>query len=114
VGCNVISSLTGADQALIVTEPSLSGLHDLRRVLDVAARLVSRIHVIINKADISPKQRDAIRAECRERSVDIVAEIPFDESVPRHISRRIIPSRGADGYFAGSRWRQAVKTITEI
>jgi MinD superfamily P-loop ATPase len=111
VGCNVISSITGADQALVVTEPSVSALHDLRRVLDVAARIVKKIQVIINKADLSLPLAEQIRNECKKRGVAIIVEIPFDEKIPEQIGNSCIPALAETGFFSGDEWSSAVRAL---
>ena len=81
IGCPVIASLTGVDLALIVTEPTLSGLHDLERILDVATHFGIGSVVCINKYDLSEKNSDRIAAFCQQRGVEIVGKIPYDSLV---------------------------------
>jgi MinD superfamily P-loop ATPase len=83
IGCPVIASLTGCDLALIVTEPTLSGQHDLERIWKLASHLQVETWVIINKTDLSPENTESIRMFCRERDLPLIAEIPFDEDVVR-------------------------------
>jgi MinD superfamily P-loop ATPase len=80
-GCPVISSMSGADLALIVTEPSLSGLHDLERILQVAEHFGVPTLVCINKSDIVPEIAGTIRKSCRSRGIEVAAEIPFSEEI---------------------------------
>jgi len=81
IGCPVISSITGVDQVVIVTEPSLSGLHDLKRAADVSGSFGIQTRVIINKADLDEAMSDKIETWCKERGLDIVARIPFNPEV---------------------------------
>jgi MinD superfamily P-loop ATPase len=81
IGCPLISTITGTDQVLVVTEPSVSGLHDLQRVIRVSRSLRTQISVVINKHDLNPGVSVAIREYCRERSLPVRGEIPYDESV---------------------------------
>jgi MinD superfamily P-loop ATPase len=81
IGCPVISAVSGADLALIVTEPSAAGAHDMRRVLETTAHFGVPATVCINKADIYPEGAGEIQAFCREQGIRVVGEIPFDESV---------------------------------
>lgn len=83
IGCPVIASITGASLVLIVTEPTLSGLHDLDRVADLATGFKIPIAVCVNKADINPEMTANIRRHCHERGMDVLAEIPYDTSVTR-------------------------------
>lgn len=80
-GCPVIAAMTGCDLALAVTEPTVSGIHDLKRVLKLAAHFDITACVIINKADINREQTEQIKKFCRENKVEVLGEIPFDEAV---------------------------------
>ena len=62
IGCPVISSLTGTDAAVLVTEPTPSGLHDLQRVADLCRHFTIPIGVIVNKADLNPEATEAVHA----------------------------------------------------
>ncbi len=81
IGCPVIASITGADMVLVVTEPALSGLHDMKRVLDMAKHFNIPAFVCINKFDINPDNTACIEKRCKERGVDVVGRIPYDKSV---------------------------------
>jgi MinD superfamily P-loop ATPase len=81
IGCPVISSLSGASLALIVTEPTLSGIHDMERVLDVCQHFGVPALVCINKYDINDENTKAIHYYCREKGVEVAAIIPFDNAV---------------------------------
>ena len=79
-GCPVIASITGADLVLIVTEPTLSGRHDLGRVADLAANFGIRTLLCINKADINPQMTAQISEEARKRGITVVGELPYDDA----------------------------------
>jgi len=81
IGCPVIASLTGVDLALIVTEPTMSGLHDLERILDVTRHFGIGSVVCINKYDINEENSNRITAFCRQRGVEMVGNIPYDPVV---------------------------------
>jgi len=81
IGCPVIASLTGVDLALVVTEPTMSGLHDLERILDVTRHFGIRSVVCINKYDINEANSRRITEFCQERGVTIVRNIPYDPVV---------------------------------
>jgi MinD superfamily P-loop ATPase len=81
IGCPVISSITGADAALIVTEPSLAGIHDLKRILATTAHFGIQAYVCINKGDIFPEACLQIRQHCADHKVPVVGEIPYDLEV---------------------------------
>ncbi len=80
-GCPVIAAMTGCDLAVAVTEPTVSGIHDLQRVLKLAAHFDISSCVIINKADINKEHSSRIKDFCRENKIEVLGEIPFDEAV---------------------------------
>ncbi len=77
IGCPVISSLSGADLALLVTEPTLSGIHDLERVLGVCHHFNVPALVCINKYDINEANSQQIEGYCWTQGSQVVAKIPF-------------------------------------
>ena len=81
IGCPVIASLTGVDLALVVTEPTMSGLHDLSRILDVTKHFGIKSVVCINKYDINESNSRRITEFCQERGVTSVRNIPYDPVV---------------------------------
>ena len=81
IGCPVIASLTGVDLALVVTEPTMSGLHDLERILDVTRHFGIDSVVCINKYDINEENSKRITEFCRQRGVEMVGNIPYDSVV---------------------------------
>lgn len=84
IGCPVISAASGADLALIIAEPSAAGIHDMERVLDLAAHFRLPARVSINKWDIHPQGTEVIRRYCEQNQVPLAGfDIPFDPAVPR-------------------------------
>lgn len=81
IGCPVISAVSGASLALIVAEPTVSGVHDMRRVLQTVKHFGVQAMVCINKADVYPAGADEIEAHCRENGIETVGRIPFDLTV---------------------------------
>ncbi|MCI0523288.1 MAG: 4Fe-4S binding protein [Bacteroidales bacterium] len=81
IGCPVISTVTGADRIIIVTEPTMSGLADLTRVYEVAARFTGEVEVIINKHDINPAVTDRIEQWCLSNNTKSLGRLPFDQRV---------------------------------
>jgi len=81
IGCPVISSLSGASLALLVTEPTLSGIHDLERVIGVCRHFGVPALVCINKHDINEENSRRIEDYCREQGIEVAARIPFDNIV---------------------------------
>jgi MinD superfamily P-loop ATPase len=81
IGCPVISAVSGADLALIVTEPTAAGVHDLKRVLQTTDHFGVQALVCINKTDIYPAGAAQIEAFCREEGIQVIGQIPFDLGV---------------------------------
>ncbi|MDN5375762.1 MAG: hypothetical protein PWQ39_802 [Thermacetogenium sp.] len=89
IGCPVIASLSGTDLALIVTEPSVSGLHDLERILRVARHFGVNALVCINKWDLCPELSRKIESFCEAEGVGMVGKIPFDPGVLDVVKQRL-------------------------
>jgi len=83
IGCPVIASLSGVDIALIVTEPTLSGIHDLERVLGVANHFGIKSLVCINKYDLNLENTQKIKSYCQDWGIEVAGEIPFDIAVTK-------------------------------
>jgi len=81
IGCPVISSLSGANLALLVTEPTLSGIHDLERVLSVCGHFGVPTLVCINKYDINEDNSHQIERYCLSQGVEVASKVPFDNVV---------------------------------
>ena len=80
-GCPVIASVSGADHVLIVTEPTVSGVHDMERVLQLTGHFGVPAQVVINKADLNAEQAARIEAIAGEMGSEVIARIPFDRNV---------------------------------
>jgi MinD superfamily P-loop ATPase len=85
IGCPVISSLSGASLALLVTEPTLSGIHDLERVIGVCRHFGIPVLVCINKYDINEENTHQIEDYCYKEGIEVAAKIPFDNVVTKAI-----------------------------
>ncbi|MFO7998872.1 MAG: ATP-binding protein [Bacteroidales bacterium] len=81
IGCSAISSITGADHVVIVTEPSLTGLHDLKRVHEMVSAFSLKAWVIINKADLNPVMASQIEDFCVANGITLAGQLPFDPLV---------------------------------
>ncbi len=86
IGCPVIASLSGVDMVLIVTEPSLSGISDMRRILDTAAKFQVKCVVCINKYDTNPQNTSKIEALCQELKLPLVGKVPFDREAIKAVN----------------------------
>jgi MinD superfamily P-loop ATPase len=81
IGCPVISSLSGASLALLVTEPTLSGIHDLERVLGVCRHFSIPSIVCINKYDLNEENTHQIEDYCQSQDIKVASRISFDNAV---------------------------------
>jgi len=81
IGCPVIASITAADLVLVVTEPTLSGLHDLQRAADLTAHFGIRTLVCINKWDINPDITSEIETHARRRGLELAGNVRYDRAV---------------------------------
>ncbi len=107
IGCPVIASLTGSTLALMVSEPSVSGLSDLRRVVASALQLDVPVAVVVNKADINSKQCAAIKRYCTDEHIPFLGTIPYDPTVVTHLNE------GRNLAHANSPAAVAIKAIWE-
>jgi MinD superfamily P-loop ATPase len=83
IGCPVIAAITGVDLLLVVTEPTLSGIHDLERVVGVANHFNIPVEVCINKYDINPANTSNIESYCSKNGLDVAGRIPYDPQVTK-------------------------------
>lgn len=81
IGCPVIASITGVDLVLIVTEPTLSAIHDLERVLGVAQHFHIPAVVCINKSSINTENTSKIEQYCEKKNIRIVGKLPYDTMI---------------------------------
>jgi len=81
IGCPVIASLTGTDIAIVITEPSLSGIHDMERVIQMADHFKIKTACCINKFDLNEKNSNHIENWCKKKSIPFLGKISYDEEV---------------------------------
>ncbi len=80
IGCPVVSSLSGADFVILVTEPTVAGLHDLKRVHELVKKFSIKSGCIINKADLNPVVAEAIKAFLDKEDIIHLTDLPYDET----------------------------------
>jgi len=85
IGCPVIASLSNANYILIVTEPSLSGFHDLKRILELVKHFGYSAGCIINKYDINKKITKEIEIFSHNNELEIIGKIPYSDSFPKSL-----------------------------
>jgi len=79
--CPVIASITDANRVLIVAEPTVSGVHDMERVLELARHFGIPVSVVINKVDLNPDQAQRIHEMAEHAGAGLIGEIPFDRNI---------------------------------
>ena len=81
IGCPVIAACSGANLALHVVEPTVSGVHDLERIMATTDHFGVPSLVVVNKADLNPSRSEDIADFCAQRGVEVVGRIPYDTVV---------------------------------
>jgi len=115
IGCTAVASLTEVDLAVIVTEPTLSGVHDMERVIGLGRHFRVPLAIVINKADLNEANRRGIRRFADEHQIPVLAEVPFDESVMRAIAAQSPPVLYCDGPVSqgiNAAWAGVVELLT--
>jgi MinD superfamily P-loop ATPase len=115
VGCPVISSITGADHALVVTEPTLSGLHDMRRALELIRRFRIPASVVVNKADINLDVAAQIEEAAAGTGASTLGRIPYDPAVTKAMVQRRCPveeENSSANHAIRSIWERLLTSIS--
>jgi len=81
IGCPVIASLSGVDLALVVVEPTLCGLHDMQRIVEVVRHFQIRPAVCINKCTLNVEMASEIDTYCDQNAIPVLGHIPFSRTV---------------------------------
>ena len=113
IGCPVISSLSGASFAAIVTEPTPSGRHDLERVADLCRHFSIPTGVIVNKSDLNQRMTSQIESYCTENDITILGSLPHDPVITQAmVTGQSITEYQSNGFAA--QVRQIWQHIEEI
>jgi len=83
IGCPVIASVTGTDLAVVVTEPTMSGIHDMTRAVQLARHFDAHVAVCINKHDLNPQMTEKIERFCAQEKLKVAGKIPYDPVVTK-------------------------------
>ena len=81
IGCSTIASITGTNKILLVIEPSKSGLHDVKRLIELIETFKIDTFAVINKFDINIEVSEDIQKYLAEKQIPLLAKIPFDKSM---------------------------------
>ncbi|NLB34594.1 MAG: P-loop NTPase [Elusimicrobia bacterium] len=109
IGCPVIASLSGVDLAVVVTEPTKSGIHDMERVLATAKHFKTPVKVVINKADLNEENTQALREGLAEKDIEVMAEVPYS----RKFTEALREAKTIVEYAPESEESRAVRKIAE-
>lgn len=86
IGCPVIASISGVDMVLIVAEPSISGISDMKRIIEISRKFMVDINVCVNKYDTNIKGTLKIKKFCEENNIPFIGKIPYDKTVIESIN----------------------------
>jgi MinD superfamily P-loop ATPase len=113
IACNVISSVTGVSKVILVIEPTLSGLHDLKKIVTLVQGFRIPLLVVLNKSDLSVEGKTEIQGYCQEIGIEIALEIPFEKNMVAAIVNREMPSIYDRAFFDRIGFDQFIKRIKE-
>ena len=96
VGCPVISSITGVDHVVLVTEPTMSGLHDMKRAAELVRSFNIPSSLVINKWDLHPGMTFEIEEFAKSENIKLAGKIPYDRTVTDSmVKRRTVIEEGS-------------------
>ena len=113
IGCPVIASLSGVSLAVVITEPTVSGLHDLQRLLALARHFSVPTAVCVNKWDINPQQTERIEAAAHAAGAEILGRIRYDRMVTQAQlqQKAVVELNAAAGDDIRVIWRQVTELL---
>jgi len=113
IGCPVIASLAGADIALLVVEPTISGYSDFKRVMQVVRRFRAMPCVCINKYDLNEPYSKMIESYCSKSGVPVIGRVPYDRKIFDCLSQAKIPVSCAGKEIRGL-YRQMYDNLNKL
>jgi MinD superfamily P-loop ATPase len=113
IGCPVIASITGVDLVLIVTEPTLSAIHDLERILGVTKHFEIPATVCVNKYTINLDNTKKIEHYCKDNSIQVVGKLPYDTMITKAMIHEQSVIEFSDGVLS-HRIREMWNKIQEV
>ncbi len=114
IGCPVIAAAAGADLAVISTEPGVSAIHDLSRILGTVRHFGITPAVCINRSDINPAKTAEIEAFCKNENIILLGRIPYDDSVTFAMSKGMPVTAFAPDSPASAAIREIWKTLSTL
>ena len=118
LGCPVISAITGVNLVLIVTEPTISGIHDMTRILEVTEHFNIPAVVCVNKEDINTENTEKLEKFCKEKGVQIVGKLPYDNITTEAMieGKTVIEYSSGNGEFSKGitqMWKKLVHILED-
>lgn len=112
IGCSVIASISGTDVVVVVTEPTISGREDMKRVLSLTNHFQIKTFVMINKYDINRDVTQQIYEYCAEKGIEVIGQVPFDKTV-KHSINQGVPITSYEDSQAGLAIRKSFSVLKE-
>lgn len=115
IGCPVIASFSGVDMVLIVTEPSISGISDMERIINTAVKFGTKTAVCINKFDTNIENTEKIEEFCKEQRLSFIGRIPFDSDAVKAINngQTIVDTGCISGIAVKAVYEKAMELLFE-
>ncbi|HOY38627.1 MAG: ATP-binding protein [Bacteroidales bacterium] len=110
IGCPVISTITGVDHVVIVTEPTISGIHDLKRTIEITTKFNLKTWVIINKYDLNSEMTNRIEDYCNSINISIVGKLLFNP----HVVEAMVNCKSVVEYAPKSDFATGIKSAYNI
>jgi MinD superfamily P-loop ATPase len=115
IGCPVIATVTGINLGVIVTEPTLSGIHDMQRVSELLQKFRVKTTVIINKYDLNLENTEAIERYCASNDIEVLAKIKFDSIMTKSmVATQTLPEFAPDheiSHILGNVWNRIIELL---
>lgn len=114
IGCPVIASISGVNMVLIVAEPSLSGISDMKRIIETANKFNTKLAVCVNKYDTNIEINEKIKQFCQNNKIDFVGQIPFDKKAVEAVNNglTIVDIDCAAGKAVREVYKETIKILS--
>lgn len=114
IGCPVIASISGVTMVLLVAEPSLSGISDMKRIIETANKFNTKLAVCVNKYDTNIENNEKIKHFCQNEKIDFVGQIPFDKKAVEAVNNgsTIVDIDCAAGKAVREVYKETIKILS--